>query len=57
MSIEKPQGEPRQPPKTDTLVTLLVQGLQSEDRKLLNVSYTYQFVNRNFTVTMMFDHL
>jgi len=39
ISLEKPRSGPRLPPKADTLVTLLVQGLQSQDRKLLNVSY------------------
>ncbi|XP_052770151.1 WD repeat-containing protein 43-like [Mya arenaria] len=36
ISLEKPKAGPRQPPKADTLVTLLVQGLQSRDNKLLS---------------------
>ena len=28
----------KQPPRADALITLLVQGLQSQDKKLLNVS-------------------
>ncbi|XP_053393117.1 WD repeat-containing protein 43-like [Mercenaria mercenaria] len=37
VSLEKPKsGDRKQPPKADTLVTLLIQGLQSQDKKLLN---------------------
>ena len=39
ISIEKPQS--KVPPKTDTLVTLLTQGLQSHDKKILNVSTSH----------------
>ncbi|XP_060593577.1 WD repeat-containing protein 43-like [Ruditapes philippinarum] len=37
VSLEKPKSrDGKHPPRADTLVTLLVQGLQSQDRKLLN---------------------
>ncbi len=40
ISIERPNegATATAPPKADTLVTLLTQGLQSEDKKILNVS-------------------
>ena len=41
ISIDKPQS--KVPPKTDTLVTLLTQGLQSHDKKILNVSSNVYF--------------
>lgn len=36
ISLEKPKTGPSQPPRADTLVTLLVQGLQSQDSQMLN---------------------
>lgn len=61
ISLEKPQGSgAKQPPKADTLVTLLVQGLQSQDRKLLNVStpctdehITYFYIPEPILVCML----
>ena len=38
ITIERPESNRRQPPKADTLATLLSQGLQSHDKKILNVS-------------------
>ena len=39
ISIDKPKGgDSRQAPKADTLATLLMQGLQSQDHTILNVS-------------------
>ena len=43
ISIDKPTHDRRQPPKADTLATLLAQGLQSRDKTILNVS-TYSFL-------------
>nr|KAG5703548.1 hypothetical protein BaRGS_020182 [Batillaria attramentaria] len=35
ISVDKPDQSPRKPPKADTLVNLLTQGLQSKDGKIL----------------------
>ena len=39
ISLDKPKaGDSKQAPKADTLATLLMQGLQSQDHTILNVS-------------------
>lgn len=39
ISINKPETL-KEPPKADTLVRLLTQGLQSDDKNILKVGYT-----------------
>lgn len=39
ISINKPEML-KEPPKADTLVRLLTQGLQSDDKNILKVGYT-----------------
>ena len=39
ISVDQPGHQTKQPPQADTLARLLTQGLQSQDKKILNVSY------------------
>lgn len=38
ISVDHPSHPTREPPQADTLARLLTQGLQSQDKKLINVS-------------------
>ena len=42
ISISKPAGE-KEPPRADTLATLLSQGLFSQDQTIIDVSSQYYF--------------
>lgn len=55
---------PKHPPQADTLATLLAQGLQSQDRKILNVSLHTQiqvktscFKNPTCLIIRMYSYL
>lgn len=39
ISVDHPSHPTREPPQADTLARLLTQGLQSQDKKLINVSF------------------
>jgi hypothetical protein len=44
ISVEHPSHQTREPPQADTLARLLTQGLQSQDKKLLNVIICQFFI-------------